>query len=195
MTDINDITIEDIAVGDEFRDTETGETLVYRAGRRLGKARFDRYQDGEHVGWRNQTHDEFVADLEDGRLEPIHLKQNDPSLDDTSLDLEAGDTVYIRFGDIPDGERSTNHADDEAEAGVSVYAADVTTTDDGRIQFSPTGQKLQQVLLLATRPTYLVTGTEVGTGTDGEPLLQDVAVHATLKTPSGVGGFILAEDA
>jgi hypothetical protein len=57
--------------------------------------------------------------------------------------------------------------------------------------FHPTGPQVLGVLLLMNRPTYLLTGEEVGTGADGEPLLRNVSTLASLSSPNGIDGFVI----
>jgi len=56
------------------------------------------------------------------------------------------------------------------------------------------GTMLQTVFALMTRDTYLVTGEQVGTGADGEPVLKDVEAVAKLTSPKGVGGWVVKEE-
>lgn len=43
------------------------------------------------------------------------------------------------------------------------------------------GPKSLQIIMLATRDTYLVTGEEVGHGVDGEPLIRNVEIISELE--------------
>jgi len=97
--------------------------------------------------------------------------------------------VYVRFGDLPDGEQSTDHSSGRKEAGVSVYACE---EDDGVYYLG--GTELQTVFYLLDRPIYLVSGERVGTGADGEPLIRDCEIEADLTTPKGCGGFVERDD-
>jgi hypothetical protein len=111
------------------------------------------------------------------------------------------DDLYIRFGSLPPNERSTDHATNTLEDGVSVYAAarepapdDADYSDfheNPTVMYEPYGNKIQQVLFLMFRDTYLVTGDEVGRGTDGEPLLRNVEVIGELNSPVNVKGWVL----
>lgn len=96
--------------------------------------------------------------------------------------------LYIRFGNLPEGGRSYDNRNDVLEDGVSVYACDC---EDG--VYKPKGQMLQTVFGLMMRHTYLVTGERVGTGADGEPVLQNVEIVEHLSSPEGVGGWIVDE--
>ena len=81
--------------------------------------------------------------------------------------------VFIRFGDLPPEGKSRNHATGEYEAGVSVY----------RGKLYPDGSWVVDIsinqgawCLFSSRPVYLVTGHEVGIGSDGEPVLADCKI-------------------
>lgn len=137
---------------------------------------------------------EFQARIDNGRYESIDV-ECEKSLDMDALPVEASEELYIRFGDLPDGERSYDHTNNRQEDGVSVYEGRVRpTADDTPGVFVPVGQKLAQVLLLATRTTYLVTGDEVGRGQDGEPLLRNVETVCELTSPKGTRGFVPKDD-
>lgn len=140
------------------------------------------------------TVDELNKRLDNGRYEPLDC-QASKTLDKDALPV-AGDDVYIRFGDIPENERSFNHTDNCHEDGVSVYAAEVAAVpaeSDAPGMFVPVGQKLQQIIMLAQRDTYLVTGDEVGRGVDGEPVLRDVEIVAELERGDEASGWVVSE--
>lgn len=81
---------------------------------------------------------------------------------------------YVRFGKVPKNQRSKNYADGMLEAGVSCF----------RVLFSDKGDFIPQCPTPATEMTfvnlshtrneeiYRLWGEEVGTGSDGEPLLK-----------------------
>jgi hypothetical protein len=95
--------------------------------------------------------------------------------------------LYIRFGRLPRSGRSRNHDTGELEAGVSCYPA---VEQDGIIQFAPDGVANPLSFLdLIHRPAYLVTGEEVGEGSDGEPLLHRPRVLAKLIYDRDRGGW------
>lgn len=99
---------------------------------------------------------------------------------------------YIRVGEIPEGEISKIHRGDAiigTEKGVSVYNA-VNMKDKWHIVM-PTpfkegqGNTYESLIQNVTecrykidrpRKVYLVTGCEVGTGSDNEPLIKNVRV-------------------
>lgn len=90
--------------------------------------------------------------------------------------------LYLRWGGLPKGGRSKNHATGELEAGVSVYGARHNPVTD-LIEYAEDGTGCHAALtyLLSGAPCYLVTGTEIGRGSDGEPVLQDAHILADLK--------------
>lgn len=100
---------------------------------------------------------------------------------------------YIRFGDIPEGERSGS-SKGVTEAGVSVYEArpvhgqwEVIAPDTytGKLGLSELMDDLFHDYATddprVGRPVYLVTGRVVGHGSDGEPLLRDVEIEDQLE--------------
>ena len=77
--------------------------------------------------------------------------------------------VYIRLGRW--GHKSRNHATGQMELGVSVYPArileeNIVELDDRCFEIP--------VDLVRGRVAFVVTGEEVGTGSDGEPVLRKV---------------------
>lgn len=95
---------------------------------------------------------------------------------------------YIRFGDIPEGEKSSVWRGDEflgKENGVSVYPA---FKHNGNIvlglslPITKTTLHTQQHLLeYDNRPCYLVKGDYIGNGADGEPLIRNVEIVEEIK--------------
>lgn len=97
-------------------------------------------------------------------------------------------TAYIRYGGLPRDRRSYNSRENVYEAGVSVYRADVYpaeytngagkaflldhyTLDLDGVDFVST-----MFITRSERAAYLVTGDEIGTGADGEPILANVRI-------------------
>jgi GNAT superfamily N-acetyltransferase len=96
---------------------------------------------------------------------------------------------YIRFGDIPKGERSAIGASpniyahlsrrSNKEKGVSVFS---TVKNGRRWSIIDVGNYASlDGLLSQQRPAYLVTGRVVGQGIDGEPVLRDVVIVQELR--------------
>jgi len=87
---------------------------------------------------------------------------------------------YIRFGELPKSGKSMNWASETQENGVSVYDASFNPMTG---LYNPYGALPGAEInyLIKGANIYLVTGEEVGRGSDGEPLLKDVKTVATLK--------------
>lgn len=92
--------------------------------------------------------------------------------------------LYIRFGEIPTGEKSKIYQGEVevgTENGVSVYPA--FKTDEGDIvlglslPITKTTLYTQQHLIeYDNRPCYLVRGDYVGKDTDGQPLINNISI-------------------
>ena len=86
---------------------------------------------------------------------------------------------YLRFGDIPTSGLSNIWLRDEIigqELGVSVYDAALMTDGWHVILPKPITHKVINTLyglLAQKKPVYILSGEEVGIGTDGEPLLKN----------------------
>lgn len=83
---------------------------------------------------------------------------------------------YVRLGDLPASGRSRNHADGSNEAGVSVYHGEILPTGEARPLPRHNAELCGLLTMLAERPMYVVTGDEIGTGSDGEPLLANCKI-------------------
>ncbi len=96
--------------------------------------------------------------------------------------------LYIRFGDIPENERSSIYCGEYAigvEEGVSVYDC-VIEGDKVSVCFPlPTNKSafdtLTNLLVYENRDCYIVSGDFVGYGTDGEPLIKNVEILRKIK--------------
>lgn len=85
----------------------------------------------------------------------------------------APERVYIRQGDLPEGGRSRNFDHGGLEAGVSCYRG--LRHEDGSYEVLPGGVDLAihfSAFREQGRPAYAVEGTQVGHGTEGEPVLE-----------------------
>lgn len=214
---MSELTAADLEPGDKLRDVDGhDETNPYgpdltdeiAVKKRWGNTKFDRW---DHDSWLLApvvengkvstdtfavTFEEIDARLGAGRYQPVDVEVN-RTLNADALPVAPSDDVYVRFGDIPEDERSYNSTDDCYEDGVSVYAAEISSVpaaSDAAGMFVPVGSKTLQIMLLAQRDTYLVTGDEVGTGVDGEPLLRDVETVAELERGAEASGWVIAED-
>jgi len=100
--------------------------------------------------------------------------------------MDATEPVYIRFGELPAGGRSRNHATGQLEAGVSCYRA--RRRVDGGYELVSSG--LPYATIAAAMGAYgntvlLIAGEECGLGSDGEPVLRDVQVLGRLRYKDG----------
>jgi hypothetical protein len=84
---------------------------------------------------------------------------------------------YIRYGDLPRGGRSRNHDTNEYESGISVYRGKMYPDGSWAVD---AGINQGAWCLFSNRPVYLVSGREIGTGSDGEPVLADCVVDRRL---------------
>ena len=86
---------------------------------------------------------------------------------------------YLRFGDIPTSGLSNIWLNDQIigqELGVSVYDAVLMTDGWHVILPKPITHKVINtlyILIAEKRSVYILSGEEIGIGTDGEPLLKD----------------------
>lgn len=165
--------------------------------------------DGEYT--ETFTTDEVQNSLDDGVMTVENIANGRTENDDGTVEYEEEEIVdiapselsdedlYIRFGAIPEGERSWDNRNDRWEDGVSVYACERDATDEDAPEgvdeaYYLAGTMLQTVFSLMTRDTYLVTGEQVGNGADGEPVLKNVEAVAKLTSPKGVGGWVVTEE-
>jgi len=84
-------------------------------------------------------------------------------------------SCYVRYGKLPPGRRSRNHADDSLEDGVSVYRGLILPDKQARCLPS-TNAELCGTMMLRSRPLYEITGDLIGTGSDGEPVLKNAKI-------------------
>jgi hypothetical protein len=105
------------------------------------------------------------------------------SADRAQLDVEHSERCYLRFGALPKDKTSHGGIGWSREKGVSAYRG--YKEPGGRyaldIPCDP-GQRDQLVLIfgliLQGRPVYVMSGTEIGRGRAGEPLLKNVTAKA-----------------
>ena len=96
---------------------------------------------------------------------------------------------YLRFGDIPENEKSGIYRREELigfEDGVSVY--DVVISEDGKISVGfplPATESTLDTFVgfikYHNRQMFLVDGDFVGRGTDGEPLIKNVKILQEIR--------------
>ena len=87
---------------------------------------------------------------------------------------------YVRYGKLPVGGHSTNNADGRREAGVSVFRGKYRQDLGLAIAIPEHTYELGTWLHLQTRPMYIVDGEEIGTGSDGEPLITNARIVAEI---------------
>lgn len=100
------------------------------------------------------------------------------------------DNAYLRFNNLPEGGRIRNYATGELEAGVSCYALswDLINQCYNRVGGGLDGAEI--IYSFSKAPVYLITGEECGIGSDGEPLLTDARILASLKYDKEKGGYV-----
>lgn len=159
-------------VRDEWAYTDYGIWAeTWRVNSRLHWARYS--TSGTRVahgtGWSSTPTEEELARWDKAALDIIARAQR--------ADLPSA--LYIRWNDLPKNGRSRNHATGKLEKGVSVYGAQYNPVTD-LIEYAEDGTGCHAALtyLLSGAPCYLVTGTEVARGSDGEPILHDVQINS-----------------
>lgn len=84
--------------------------------------------------------------------------------------------MYVRFCKVSQDEKSWNFMRNRKEEGVSVFKA-----DENNMPILENVEQAKSLWARLNRRHYLVTGDVVGTGQDGEPLLQNVKVVRRLR--------------
>lgn len=106
------------------------------------------------------------------------------------------ETMYVRFGALPEGGRSVNDESGELEAGVSCYRAEWQSSDRDIICVSiPSDICIGTINQIEDRPVYVITGDLLDErGGDGEPLLANVCVVEVID-PVEVVNYSIEEEA
>jgi hypothetical protein len=111
-----------------------------------------------------------------------------------------GESVYLRFGEMPPGGRSNYHYFAPGigqEFGVSVYRGqrleNGTYHIDLRRGMCGLDTRFLRSLLCYARPLHVVSGSHVGIGGAGEPLLRDAKIVEEVA-PGDFAGFVPARD-
>lgn len=86
-------------------------------------------------------------------------------------------TKYIRFGNIPENGKSWNSMDSREEAGVSCYRL----VKIGREWRMDGAWGSYMGLRASGRPLFEITGTEIGKGADGEPVLANASTVRKMR--------------
>lgn len=90
-----------------------------------------------------------------------------------------GKHCYIRYGKLPTGGYSRNHRDGTLEKGVSTYSA---YEMNGTLYVDMAGvDGISAAFIMGRTDIYIVSGTEVGRGSDGEPILSNAKARRTRK--------------
>jgi hypothetical protein len=112
----------------------------------------------------------------------------------TRQELQDTRDIYIRFGSLPRSGKSRNHLTGRLERGVSVYSAQRNLLAG---TYELTGSGLAGAAIMAAitgQAAYLVTGREIGAGSDGEPLIRDAEVICELRYDRDKAGFVRHEE-
>ena len=86
---------------------------------------------------------------------------------------------YIRFGNIPQGERSYNYRDEFLEAGLSC----IKYFKKGRSHFVDVSGISAAFFLggFHERNAFIIEGKQISTGSDGEPVVRKVRIMERIK--------------
>jgi len=96
--------------------------------------------------------------------------------------------VFIRFGEIPENEKSLNHLTEKRETGISVYEG---IEDDGKYSVIMPPLTYSCCVSLSgvlDRQAYLVDGVVIGSGSDGECLLKDCKIIKAINVSTNYLG-------
>ena len=96
--------------------------------------------------------------------------------------------VFIRFGEIPENEKSLNHLTEKREKGISVYEG---IEDDGKYSVIMPPLTYSCCVSLSgvlDRQAYLVDGVVIGSGSDGECLLKDCKIIKAINVSTNYLG-------
>jgi len=97
---------------------------------------------------------------------------------------------YIRFGGLPKGGKSKNHATGETEQGISCYEA---IHNPFTQVWELSGSALPSAAIAGAFGAYdsvwLLSGDVVGIGSDGEPLISSVKVESQLQYDRKAHGY------
>jgi hypothetical protein len=94
----------------------------------------------------------------------------------TAAKWQNAEPCFLRYGELPPGGHSRNHRDGTVEAGVSVYRGEVLPSGETRVLPTHQAQLYGALRPRTNIPLYIVTGREVGAGSDGEPVLADCRI-------------------
>ncbi len=150
----------DIKLDAHYESPEAAELAAIEAGWVV----IDRGVDGYNCPWITISHPETAA-----ALDAAHA----------ASDAKWAKAIpcYVRYGKLPKGGKSRNYATGELERGVSVFRGEVLPSGEARAL--PGNNVLAaSMVLLRDRDLYVVSGVEIGTGSDGEPVLKNCKIIA-----------------
>lgn len=104
------------------------------------------------------------------------------------------ESAYLRFNNLPASGCSKNFATGTMEKGTSCYSL---TWDLVNGCYTISGNALEGAMIsyiLQRAPIYFIAGEEVGTGSDGEPLLKDPKILGNAQFDLDKNGYILKEE-
>ena len=180
--------------GDGFRVDDAGR--LNDRGHRVG-----------HWAFYDRSGQRLRCGLEEAMARPTEeeLREWDPAMQevaarwrnrDQELRLAHLGKLFIRFGNLPKGGRSTNHFTGEKELGVSCYWARINFIKD---TYELRGHGDDRILMRAVSGGYgfvnlLITGEHVGDGSDGEPCVRHPKILSRLKWDQERRGFVRTAD-
>jgi hypothetical protein len=97
-------------------------------------------------------------------------------------EIEAN-TLYIRFGSIPENGYSQNFTTGENEIGVSVFEALDRQGNINIILPTDTSKACVDIAWMLDRPLYIVQGDIIGIGSIGEPVMKKCSIIKELDIP------------
>ena len=150
----------DIQLDAHYESPEAAELAAIEAGWVV----IDRGVDGYNCPWITISHPETAAALESA-----------VAAADAKWSKAA--PCYVRYGKLPRGGKSRNYATGELERGVSVFRGEVLPSGEARA-LPGTNVLAASMVSLWDRDLYVVSGVEIGTGSDGEPVLKNCKIIA-----------------
>lgn len=159
--------------------------LEYTNGCRLGSWVTVWKRDKLNIASRSYDYDGNLIDSHESEgnkngFTPEEIAQAEETIKTLPKPAHRCDNLYIRFGMLPKDGKSRNWASGEKENGISAYNARYHPIDGTYSRYgSLPGAAISHLMRGST--IWLLTGDEVGTGSDGEPLLGNVKKIATLK--------------
>ncbi len=121
--------------------------------------------------WSTTPPDDVLADVE----------RQGPAIAAAVAPLRVDGDYYIRFGNLPRGGRSRNHADGTQERGVSCYEARKSLGGWRLAGDGLPAAAIQAAFGCYGNVTLLLTGERAGIGSDGEPVVRHPQIVAHLQ--------------